>query len=37
MIYPGWATMYAGNGQLLNANEMEGMVTHTPWTSPASH
>jgi hypothetical protein len=22
--------MYAGNGQLLNSNEMEGVVTHTP-------
>jgi cell wall-associated NlpC family hydrolase len=30
VIYPGWATMYAGNGQLLNSNEMEGVVTHTP-------
>lgn len=30
VIYPGWATMYAGNGQLINANEMEGFVTHTP-------
>ena len=29
VIYPGWATMYAGNGQLINANEMEGFVTHT--------
>ncbi len=30
VIYPNWATMYAGNGMLLNANEMEGVVTHTP-------
>ena len=30
VIYPGWATMYAGNGQLINANELEGFVTHTP-------
>ena len=30
LIYPGWATMYVGNGMLLNANEMEGFVTHTP-------
>ena len=22
--------MYAGNGRLLNPNEMEGAVTHTP-------
>jgi hypothetical protein len=29
VIYPGWATMYAGNGQVINANEMEGFVTHT--------
>jgi len=29
VIYPGWATMYAGNGQVVNANEMEGFVTHT--------
>ena len=30
VIYPGWATMYAGNGMLVNSNEMEGVVTHTP-------
>lgn len=30
VIYPGWATMYAGDGMLVNANEMEGVVTHTP-------
>lgn len=29
VIYPGWATMYVGNGTVLNANEMEGVVTHT--------
>lgn len=30
VVYPNWATMYAGNGMLVNANEMEGVVTHTP-------
>src|SRR5215217_3861932 len=30
VIMPGWATMYVGNGMLLNANEAEGLVTHTP-------
>ena len=30
VIYPNWATMYAGNGMVLNANEFEGFVTHTP-------
>jgi hypothetical protein len=30
VIYPGWATMYVGNGMLLNANEVLGTVTHTP-------
>ncbi|MDP9426745.1 MAG: C40 family peptidase [Actinomycetota bacterium] len=30
VIYPDWATMYVGNGQLLNANEWQGIVTHTP-------
>ncbi len=30
VIYPNWATMYAGNGMLLNSNEVEGVVTHTP-------
>jgi hypothetical protein len=29
VIFPGWATMYAGNGQVVNANEAEGRVTHT--------
>jgi hypothetical protein len=29
VIYPNWATMYIGNGMLLNANEMLGYVTHT--------
>jgi cell wall-associated NlpC family hydrolase len=29
VIYPGWATMYVGGGQLLNSNEMLGHVTHT--------
>jgi cell wall-associated NlpC family hydrolase len=30
MIFPGHATMYEGNGMVLNANELEGRVTHTP-------
>lgn len=30
VVYPNWATMYAGNGMVLNANEFEGFVTHTP-------
>jgi hypothetical protein len=30
VIMPGWATMYVGNGMLLNSNEAEGLVTHTP-------
>ena len=30
VIFPGWATMYAGNGMLLNANEVLGTVTNTP-------
>jgi cell wall-associated NlpC family hydrolase len=30
VIYPDWATMYAGNGTLLNANEILGKVTFTP-------
>lgn len=30
VIYPGWATMYVGNGMLLNANEVTRSVTHTP-------
>jgi NlpC/P60 family len=30
VIYPNWATMYAGDGMVLNANEFEGFVTHTP-------
>ncbi len=30
VIYPDWATMYAGNGMLINANQLEGLVTHTP-------
>lgn len=29
VIYPNWATMYVGNGTLLNSNEMLGYVTHT--------
>jgi hypothetical protein len=29
VIYPNWATMYVGNGMLLNSNEMLGYVTHT--------
>ncbi len=30
VIYPDWATMYAGDGMLINANQLEGLVTHTP-------
>ena len=30
VIYPDWATMYAGNGMLLNANALMGTVTETP-------
>ncbi len=30
VIYPDWATMYAGDGMLINANQLEGFVTHTP-------
>src|SRR5215216_1024875 len=30
VIMPNWATMYVGNGMLLNANEVLGTVTHTP-------
>ena len=30
VIYPDWATMYAGNGMLLNANALTGTVTETP-------
>jgi len=30
MIFPNHATMYVGNGMVLNANEVEGRVTHTP-------
>ncbi len=30
VIYPDWATMYAGNGMLLNANALTGNVTETP-------
>jgi hypothetical protein len=33
VIYPGWATMYVGNGMLLNANEVTRSVTHTPLTA----
>ena len=33
VIYPNWATMYAGNGQVLNANEVLGYVTHTPMSA----
>jgi cell wall-associated NlpC family hydrolase len=29
VIYPNWATMYAGGGMLLNSNEVLGYVTHT--------
>jgi peptidoglycan DL-endopeptidase CwlO len=30
VIYPNWATMYVGNGMVLNANEDLGKVTETP-------
>lgn len=30
VIYPDWATMYVGNGMVLNANALTGYVTHTP-------
>jgi cell wall-associated NlpC family hydrolase len=31
VVYPDdWMTMYVGNGQLLNANEWQGVVTYTP-------
>jgi len=33
VIMPNWATMYVGNGLLLNANEATGNVTHTPISS----
>ncbi len=33
IIYPGWATMYAGDGMLVNANEVLGAVTLTPMGS----
>ena len=29
VIYPDWATMYVGDGWLLNANQLEGKVTYT--------
>ena len=30
MLWPDHATMYVGNGMVLNANQVEGLVTHTP-------
>ncbi len=30
VIYPDWATMYAGNDMLISANQLEGVVTYTP-------
>ena len=30
VIYPDWATMFVGDGMLLNANMITGDVTHTP-------
>jgi hypothetical protein len=30
VIYPDWATMYVGNGMVLNSNEALGYVTETP-------
>ena len=29
MIYPDWATMYLGDGMVLNANEVDRQVTYT--------
>ena len=29
VIYPYWATMYVGNGMVLNANEVDRQVTYT--------
>ena len=33
VIYPDWATMYVGDGMLLNANEVDGQVTLTPMSA----
>ncbi len=33
VIYPDWATMYVGDGMLLNANELDGQVTLTPMSA----
>ena len=33
VIYPGWATMYAGDGMVLNSNEVDGQVTLTPMSA----
>ena len=33
VIYPDWATMYAGDGMVLNANEVDGQVTLTPMSA----
>ncbi len=30
VIYPDWATMYAGDGMVLNANVVDGQVSLTP-------
>lgn len=30
VIYPDWATMYAGNDTIISANQIEGAVTYTP-------
>ncbi len=29
VIYPDWATIYVGDGMVLNANEVDGQVTDT--------
>ena len=33
VIFPDWATMYVGDGMLLNANEVEGQVVLTPMSA----
>ena len=33
VIYPDWATMYAGDGMVLNSNEVDGQVSLTPMSA----
>ena len=33
VIYPDWATMYVGDGMVLNSNEVDGQVTYTPMSA----